>query len=63
MKNRILFIILTLYLLLSAAPCAFATAGGEAAVPDPTVMYAGIIALLCATVGVIFYVIYTYFKK
>jgi len=63
MKKRFLFIILTLYLLLNSAPPAFATAGGEPAMPGPTVMYAGIIALLCATVGIIIYVIHTYLRK
>lgn len=62
MKKRFLFVILTLYLLLnSALPVSAASVQDSA--PDPVVMYGGIIAILCATVGVAIYVIYTYLKK
>jgi uncharacterized membrane protein len=48
---------------MSSALSVAATSGQEAPVMDERAVYAGIIALLCVTIGVIIYVISTYFKK
>jgi hypothetical protein len=62
MKKLVLFIITALFLLSCMATSAFALSGQEI-LESPITDYAGIIGLVCATVGVIAYVVYTYLKK
>ncbi len=49
--------------MLSSALSVMATSGQEVPAADNTALYAGIIVLLCATIGVVIYVVSTYFKK
>ena len=63
MKRIFLLIISALCILMSSAISVAATSGQEAPVMDERAVYAGMIALLCVTIGVIIYVISTYFKK
>ena len=63
MKRIFLLIISALCILMSSALSVAATSGQEVPVMDERAVYAGIIALLCVTIGVIIYVISTYFKK
>lgn len=63
MKRIFLFIISTLYIFAVSALSVAATSGQEPPVMNDRALYAGIIVLLCATIGVVIYVISTYFKK
>ena len=63
MKKLFLFIISTLYIFAISTLSVAATAGQEMPVADEKALYAVIIAILCATIGVMIYVISTYFKK
>ena len=63
MKRFFLFLISTLYILQISAFSAMATSGQELMQDNASAFYAGIIAILCATIGIVIYVISTYFKK
>ena len=63
MKRFFVFIISTLYIFSVLTLSVAATSGQAAPAVDSKAVYAGIIVLLCATVGIIIYVISTYFKK
>jgi len=63
MKKRFLPIIASLFILLNTTSFAAATSVADSFVPNDTWIYAGTIALLLATAGVMCYAVYTYFRK
>ena len=63
MKRIFLLIISALYILQVTAVSVSATSFGELTQDNSAALYAGIIAILCATIGIMVYVITTYFKK
>ena len=62
MKKRFLFVIFTLFLLLSTVSFAAVTSGTAPAISQNWI-YVGIIVLLIATVCVAIYVVHTYLKR
>jgi hypothetical protein len=63
MKRIFLLIISALYILQVTAVSVSATYFGELTQDNSAAIYAGIISILCATIGIMVYVITTYFKK
>ena len=63
MKKRFSLIMALIFILLNSNSFAAATSGADSFVQYDVWLYAGIIVLLLATVGVICYEVYTYFRR
>ena len=63
MKRYFLLVIMAIFTLLNTGSFAAASSGADSFVVPDTWLYAGIIVLLLATVGVMCYAVHTYFGK